>query len=102
MVKKNYLLEGCTTNLLFIKKNKIYIPKEGYYPGITLKFFLKKIKNFIVRKNIHINQLKDFEEIILLGTGKGVVSLSEIKDLNWKRKRNIYYKKLLNFYNKSL
>jgi branched-subunit amino acid aminotransferase/4-amino-4-deoxychorismate lyase len=102
LVKKNYLLEGCTTNLLFIKKNKIYIPKEGYYPGITLKFFLKKIKNFVVRKNIHINQLKDFEEIILLGTGKGVVSLSEIKDLNWKRKRNIYYKKLLNFYNKSL
>jgi len=102
LVKKNYLLEGCTTNLLFIKKNKIYIPKEGYYPGITLKFFLKKIKSFIVKQNIHINKLKDFEEIILLGTGKGVVSLSEIKDLNWKRKQNIYYKKLLNFYNKSL
>jgi len=69
---------------------------------MTLKFFLKRIKSFVVRKNIHINQLKDFEEIILLGTGKGVVSLSEIKDLNWKRKRNIYYKKLLNLYNKSL
>ena len=102
LVNKNYLLEGCTTNLLFIKKNKIYIPKEGYYPGITLKFFLKKIKSFIVKQNIHINKLKDFEEIILLGTGKGVVSLSEIKNLNWKRKRNIYYKKLLNLYNKSL
>ena len=102
MVKKNCLLEGCTTNLLFIKKNKIYIPKEGYYPGMTLKFFLKRIKSFVVRKNIHINQLKDFEEIILLGTGKGVVSLNEIKDLNWKRKRNIYYKKLLSLYNKSL
>ena len=102
LVNKNYLLEGCTTNLLFIKKNKIYIPKEGYYSGITLKFFLRKIKNFVIRKNIHINQLKDFEEIILLGTGKGVVSLSEIKDLNWKRRRNIYYKKLLNLYNKSL
>ena len=102
LVKKNCLLEGCTTNLLFIKKNKIYIPKEGYYPGMTLKFFLKRIKSFVVRKNIHINQLKDFEEIILLGTGKGVVSLNEIKDLNWKRKRNIYYKKLLSLYNKSL
>ena len=102
LVKKNCLLEGCTTNLLFIKKNKIYIPKEGYYPGVTLKFFLKRIKGLVVRKNIHINQLKDFEEIILLGTGKGVVSLNEIKDLNWKRKRNIYYKKLLNLYNKSL
>ena len=69
---------------------------------MTLKFFLKRIKSFVVRKNIHINQLKDFEEIILFGTGKGVVSLNKIKDLNWKRKRNIYYKKLLSLYNKSL
>ncbi len=60
------------------------------------------MKSFIVKQNIYINKLKDFEEIILLGTGKGVVSLSEIKDLNWKRKQKIYYKKLLNFYNKSL
>ena len=44
LVYKKKILETGTSNLLFIKQNKIYIPIKGYYEGHTLKFFKKKLR----------------------------------------------------------
>ena len=44
LYKNNKILESGTSNLLFIKKNKIYSPINNYYRGTTLKFFKKKLK----------------------------------------------------------
>ena len=44
LLKKNLVLEGCTTNIICVQNNKAYMPIKGYYCGITLKFFLKKIE----------------------------------------------------------
>ena len=44
LYKNNKILESGTSNLLFIKKNKIYSPINNFYRGTTLKFFTKKIK----------------------------------------------------------
>ena len=66
LVVNNKILETGTSNLLFIKKQKIFCPIKDYYEGNTYKFFKSKVKK-ILKKNILIKELNDFEEIILIG-----------------------------------
>jgi len=95
--KNNKILESGTSNLLFIKKNKIYSPINSFYKGTTLKFFTKKIKK-IKKRNIFIDSLNDYDEIIVIGSGKGVVSVSSIKKPLWKRKSLKIYRNLSKIY----
>ena len=37
-------------------------------------------------QNIKILELNNYDEILLIGSGKGVASVKKIKDINWKRK----------------
>ena len=101
LYKNNKILESGTSNLLFIKKNKIYSPINSFYKGTTLKFFTKKIKK-IKKRNIFVNSLNDYDEIIVIGSGKGVVSVSSIKKPFWKRKSLKNYRILLNIYKKEI
>ena len=80
------IFETGTSNLLFIKNNKIYSAKNKYYRGTNLKFYEKKFN--IIKKDIYLKELKQFDEILLIGSGKGVVSTSYIVDSNWKRRKN--------------
>jgi len=97
LYKNNKILESGTSNLLFIKINKIYSPISNYYRGTTLKFFTKKIKK-IKKRNIFVNSLNDYDEIIIIGSGKGVVSVSSIEKPFWKRKSLKSYRNLSKIY----
>ena len=97
LYKNNKILESGTSNLLFIKKNKIYSPIDSFYKGTTLKFFTKKIKK-IKKRNIYVDSLNDYDEIVIIGSGKGVVSVSSIKKPFWKRKSLKSYRNLLKIY----
>ena len=97
IVNKKKLLETGTSNLLFVKDKKIYSPLNNFYEGITLKFFKSKIKK-IIKKDIYINTLKNYDEIILLGSGKGVVSVKSIDQIQWRRKSKEIYNKFLKLY----
>ena len=101
LYKNNKILESGTSNLLFIKKNKIYSPINSFYKGTTLKFFTKKIKK-IKKRNILVNSLNDYDEIIVIGSGKGVVSVSSIEKPFWKRKSLKNYRILLKIYKKKI
>jgi 4-amino-4-deoxychorismate lyase len=97
------ILESATSNILFVKNNKIYSPINKFYKGITFKFLEKKIGKFI-KKNIFVSSLSGYDEIILIGSGKGVVSVDSIKKPYWRRKSiknyrfisKIYYKTVTN------
>ncbi|MDC0419653.1 aminotransferase class IV [Candidatus Pelagibacter sp.] len=91
------IFETGTSNLLFIKNGKIYSPINKFYKGITYNFFKSKIKK-IINRDIMINSLKEFEEIILIGSGKGVASVKSIDQIKWKRKSLKYYNALLKQY----
>ena len=97
------ILETGTSNLIFIKNQKVFIPKKDYYVGNTLKFLKSKIKK-IIKKDIFVNDLKSYDEIILIGSGKGVTSVKTIKEISWKRKNlkkfNIFLKYYLTAINK--
>ena len=90
LCSNNKIFETGTSNLLFIKNNKIYSPINKFYKGITYKFFKSKIKN-IIKKDINVNSLKEFDEIILIGSGKGVASVKTINQIKWKRKSLKFY-----------
>ena len=83
-----------------MKKNRLFSPKENFYKGITIKFISQKFSlNFV---NIHLKNLNEYEEIILVGSGKGVISVSSIQGINWRRKSLKYYKILNDYYKKAV
>ncbi len=101
LVVNNKILETGTSNLLFVKKQKIFTPIKDYYEGNTFKFFKSKVKK-ISKKNILIKELNDYEEIILIGSGKGVTSVKSIKEIGWKRKSLNKFKEFSKFYQRAV
>ncbi len=100
LYKSNKILETGTSNLLFIKNKKIYSPVNSFYQGTTFKFFSKKLK--IQKKNINIDSLNEYDEIVAIGSGKGVVSVECIKKPYWKRKSLKNYRILSKIYLKAV
>ena len=100
LIHKKMILETGTSNLLFIRHNKIYTPTKGYYEGNTFKFVKSKIKK-VIKKDIFVKDLKNYDEILLVGSGKGIASIKTIKQVGWKRK-NLKKFKVLSKYYKSI
>tara|TARA_B100000767_G_scaffold267283_1_gene285799 strand:- start:35 stop:805 length:771 start_codon:yes stop_codon:yes gene_type:complete len=84
------IFETGTSNIFFIKDSRVFSPINKFYEGVTYNFFRSKIKKMI-KKDILINSLKEFDEIILIGSGKGVASVSTINQIKWKRKSLKFY-----------
>mgnify|MGYP001265333113 CR=1 FL=1 len=97
LINKNKILETGTSNLLFIKNNKIYTPIKGYYEGNTFRFFKTKIKK-IIKKDIFVKDLNNYDEILLVGSGKGIASIKTINQIGWKRKTLKQFKILSKYY----
>ena len=98
---KKKILESGTSNIFFIKENMVYSPSKNIYKGVTYSFFKKKLRK-ITNKEILVNSLNDYDEILLIGSGKAVTSVDTIKEINWKRNGLKYYKILSNFYKKEI
>jgi len=94
--------KGCTTNLLCINNKIIHIPKNNYYSGVTMNYLLNNSKRKIKKTNISIHSLHKYQEILLVGSGKGVISLSSIPQLRWRVKSDLIYQELKNLYKQIL
>jgi len=95
------ILESGTSNIFFIKEDTVYSPSKNIYKGVTYNFFKKKLGK-VINKEILINSLNEYDEILLIGSGKAVTSVETIKEINWKRNGLKYYKILSNFYKKEI
>ena len=93
LVSNKKLLETGTSNLLFVKDQKFFTPKKDYYEGNTYKFFKTKIKK-IIKKDILLKEINNYDEILLIGSGKGVTSVRTINEIKWKRKNLKIYNNL--------
>mgnify|MGYP001365942931 FL=1 len=91
------IFETGTSNIFFIKNKKVFSPINKFYKGITFNFFRSKIKN-IIQKDIKVSALKTYDEIILVGSGKGVTSVKTINQIKWKRKSLNFYNILSKYY----
>ena len=97
LVYKGKILETCTSNILFFKNREYFSPKNNCYIGNTIKYLKGKIK--ISFKDIYYKDLKKFDEIMLIGSGKGVTPVKYIKQMNWKSKNDFGYKKIIKYLN---
>ena len=96
LVYKKKILETCTSNLLLIKNNKYYSPKSNCYIGNTIDYLRKKVKiNF---KDINLKDIHKFDEILLIGSGKGVTPVKFVKQYNWKNKSVTGFKKINKYF----
>jgi len=100
LVVNKKILETGTSNLLFIKDQKVFAPKKNYYEGNTFKFFKTKIRK-IIKKDILLSELNNYDEIILVGSGKGVASVYKISQIGWKRKNLNKYNVFQRYYLKA-
>ena len=101
LVSNKKLLETGTSNLLFVKDQKFFTPKKDYYEGNTYKFFKSKIKR-IIKKDVLVKEIKSYDEILLIGSGKGVASVKTIRQLGWKRKSLNQFRNFLKFYRSAI
>ena len=101
LVSNKKILETGTSNLLFVKDKKFFTPKKDYYEGNTYKFFKTKIKR-IIKKDILLKEIKNYDEILLLGSGKGVTSVRTIHEIKWKRKNLKNFKILSKHYDDAI
>ena len=101
LINNNKILETGTSNLLFIKNDNIFAPKKNYYEGNTFKFFKSKVKK-IIKKDILIKDLKNYDEILLIGSGKGVASVKTILQIGWKRKNLKFFRLLSKYYTSAI
>ena len=99
LMNKRNILEGCTTNIICVKNKKLYLPKTKYYFGVTLQFIARYTKRKIVKKNINVKDLNFFDEILLTGSGKGVVKLQSIPQVKWNSKSSVIFNELHDLYN---
>ena len=97
LVSNKRVLETGTSNLLFVRDQKFFTPKKGYYEGNTFRFFKTKIKK-ITKKDILLKEIHDYDEILLLGSGKGVTSVRTINEISWRRRNLNKYKDLSKHY----
>ena len=101
LLSNSKLLETGTSNLLFIKDNEIFTPKKNYYEGNTYKYFKSKVKR-IIKKDILIKEIKNYDEILLIGSGKGVASVKTIKQVDWKRKNLNQFRNFSKYYRSAI
>ena len=101
LLSNNKLLETGTSNILFIKNNKVFTPKKNYYEGNTYKYLKSKIKR-IIKKDVLVKEIKNYDEILLIGSGKGVASVKTIRQLGWKRKNLNQFRNFLKFYRSAI
>ena len=99
LMNKRNILEGCTTNIICVKNKKLYLPKTKYYFGVTLQFIMRHTKRIIIKKNINVKDLDSFDEILLVGSGKGVIRLQSISQIKWNSKSDIVFNELQDLYN---
>ena len=76
LYKNKKMLESGTSNILFVKKKKIYSPKRDIYKGVTFKFFCKKVQ--IYSKDIFLKNLGNFPFLLLNAILKHCILFSNL------------------------
>jgi len=82
-----YFLEGATTNLLFIKGNQILTPESHCLPGITRQVLSENLNGTNWQwcpAQIPMQQLPEFEEILVCGSGKEIARIDRIQGQDWQ------------------
>jgi len=80
------VLEGATSCLIFCENNRLIIPHRDRLESITLNFVVEMLKKSFPceERDVYLDELETFDEILLCGSGKGIVCLGDIEDAGWR------------------
>lgn len=83
--KQGFILETTIANVFFINKNQeILTPNLGkIINGVFRKHLIKKqnlIKNYIIERPIHVNEIVNFKEIFLTNSVRNIIMISELEN----------------------
>ncbi len=83
------ILEGLTSNLAFVLREKVIIPQNNTLPGITCFYLTKLFKEIgiiVAFEDVHSDDLQEVKEILVCGSGRGISFLNSIPENSWKQK----------------
>lgn len=87
------LLEGATSCLIFIGGGRLVVPERDRLNSITLELIREKWRGVeIVTDDVYTGEVKQYDEILLCGSGKGVINLAEIPELEWEHRATSAYR----------
>ena len=83
LVRDGFFTEGSHTSVFFVKKHRIFTHPEGPHilSGITRKVILEMCREMdleLSEKALHINELKDVDEVFLTGTTTQILSVKSM------------------------
>ncbi len=86
---KNQITEGATSNIFFVKNNKIYTPivSSGLLNGIMRQYIISKIDLEIEEKEISLEDLREYDEVFLSNSLFGIMSVNKIENYNFKNRK---------------
>jgi branched-subunit amino acid aminotransferase/4-amino-4-deoxychorismate lyase len=98
--KDNELRETATSNLLFVRDGKLMIPENKILQGITLQKILPLLhEKFSISRGIPKDQeVSEFDEILLCGTGRGVAPLIGLPELGWSSSGDSIFSEIRSIY----
>jgi branched-subunit amino acid aminotransferase/4-amino-4-deoxychorismate lyase len=98
--KDNDIRESATSNLIFAKGDSLVIPEKRILQGIVLQHILPRIQDdFEIMRATPLDQeISQFEEIILCGTGRGIAQLTDLPELGWSSKSDNAFSRIRKIY----
>ena len=72
------------------------IPEKRILQGITLRHLIPRlIDSFSITRSSPLDQdISQFDEILLCGTGRGIAPLTALPELGWSSRSNDIFKKI--------
>jgi hypothetical protein len=88
--KDNDIRESATANLIFVQGNNLIIPEKRILQGITLRHLISRLQDSfsIIRSSPLDQDISQFDEVLLCGTGRGVAPLTSLPELGWSSRSN--------------
>lgn len=95
-----HVLEGATTNLLFVRGKNILAPEKDTLTGITRQVLEERIPEPWQWEvtDVHLDDLPEMDEILVCGSGKEVAQIINIADSEWKPRSNQAFMALSRIY----
>ena len=88
--ENNIINEGSRSNIFFVKGNKLITPKDkNVLLGVTREKVIelcRKNNIKIDKRNIHLNEIKEFDGAFITGTSVNILPITQID-------QNYYYSK---------
>ena len=81
---KGMVLEGSTSNIFIVKRNKIITPVKNILLGVTRNFVIKLLKDYniiVEEREIELKELLEADEIFLTGTFKDILPIVKVDNI---------------------